>query len=640
MTILRLSLLGEFACRTAGGGEIEVPRRKCRALLVYLALHGAEAVSRERLATLLWQDATGAQARANLRKTLSRLRQALPPEAGQCLDFGPKQVCLVPEIVETDAVRFEHCAGQGTPEALAEAAALWRGSLLDLQAGCSEAFDDWLDVERRRLEQMALGVLSRLLDHQTITGETEAAIDTALRLLSIDPLQEDIHRKLMRLYVLQDRVGAAVRQYETCRTLLSHELGVEPARETRQLRDVLVRGTDPARRERMGPPRAELPRPPSLHIAPLRTAQGSADLDDIAAGLASDLSVALGRSRQYDLPASNVSPKEARYRLEGELRADGQAIRVSFRLVDCDAGLQLWAESFDLRRSAALAASDVIVRDVAAHVGAALDRHERERARRKTPDMLDARELCQLGMWHLYRFRQEDSSKAQRMFERAILKAPEFAPAHAGLALNGYAKVTFGNLDNTDDVLAQAARFGEQAVYLDEDDAFGHFALARVRTLLGRLDLAIPSLEKAVALNPGFGYAHYGLGFAHYWTGECERAAEHVGRAVSANPRDPMLWTFQMLEASAHYQCGRYERAESCARDAIRSRTDEFWNHLVLAVALKGQNRGAEACRAAADARGLKPGLSLSLVANSLPQLDERCLERYLNDMSDLGIPA
>ena len=594
MTVLRLSLLGEFACRTADGTEIDVPRRKCRALLVYLALHGGRPVPRERLALLLWGDASGAQARANLRKTLSRLRRAIPGEVQGCLDAGPKRLRLVRETVEIDALRFEQCAGEGTPEALAEAAALWRGPLLDLQAGCGEAFDWWLDTNRRRLEELALGVLSRLLDLQTITGDIEAAVDTAQRLLSIDPLQEDVHRKLMRLYVLRGRVGAAIGQYDACRDLLSDELGIEPARETRQLRDVLMRGMESARLAGMNMSRAELPTPPCLYISPLRTAQDADDVDDMAAGLVSDLAIALGRNRQFDVAVSNVLPRETRYRLEGALRADGRQIRIALRMVDCDTGVQLWAENFDLDRPAVLTAQDAIVREVAAHVGSALSRNERERARRKTPDMLDARELCQLGMWHLYRFRQEDNAKAHRMFERAVLTAPEFAPAYAGLALNGYAKVTFGNLDHTDDVLAQAARFGEQAVYLDEDDAFGHFALARVRTLLGRLDLAIPSLEKAVALDPGFGYAHYGLGFAHYWTGECDRATEHVSRATAASPCDPMLWSFQMLDASAHYQCGRYERAEACARDAIRSRTGEFWNHLVLAVALKGQNRGPE----------------------------------------------
>ena len=640
MTKLRLSLLGEFACHTACGGQVDVPRRKSQALLAYLALHAGEAVPRERLATLLWGDATGAQARANLRKTLSRLRQALPEEARHCLDARPKQVRLCLEAVEVDAVRFDRCARQGTPDALAEAAALWRGPLLDLQAGCGEAFDAWLDIERRRFEEIAIGVLSRCLDHLTVAGKTEAAVDTALRLLAIDPLQEEVHRRLMRLHVLQDRIGAAMRQYETCRELLSVELGLEPEAETRQLKALLLRRMKPAVPEGPGSRGAGWPALPSLYIQPLRVARGADDLREAAEGLAGDMAMALGRSRQIDVVTSATRSGAVHYRLQGDVRADGTAVRIALRLVEGGTGLQLWAQRFEHDRRDVFAAQDAIVREAAAHVDAVLSRNEQERARRKRPEALDARELYQRGMWHLYRFRQQDSSAARAMFEQAVVKAPEFAPAYAGLALNGYAEVTFGELDDPQRVLAQAAEFGEKAVYLDEDDAFGHFALGRVRTLLGRLDLAVPHLERATVLNPGFGYAHYGLAFAHYWTGRCERAIEHVGRSLNLSPCDPMLWSFHMLDASAHYQCGRYDLAEDRARDAIRARTGEFWTHLVLAVALNGQKRRAEARAAAAEARRLKPGLSLTLVANSLPQLDAQCLERYLNDMYDVGIPS
>ncbi|MGI9414162.1 MAG: AfsR/SARP family transcriptional regulator, partial [Hyphomicrobiales bacterium] len=214
MTVLRLALLGGFEFRMACGTGIDVPRRKSRALLAYLAMHRGEAVPRDRLASLLWGDGTDAQARGNLRKTLSRLKQALPENARACLDAGPKLVRLRLEQVEVDAVRFEDLTGQGTPEALARAAALWRGPFLELQADCGGAFEDWLTLERRRLEERVRGVLAKLLDHHMVIGAVEAAVEAALALLAIDPLQEDVHRKLMRLYAVQGRIGSAARQYQ------------------------------------------------------------------------------------------------------------------------------------------------------------------------------------------------------------------------------------------------------------------------------------------------------------------------------------------------------------------------------------------------------------------------------------------
>jgi hypothetical protein len=46
----------------------------------------------------------------------------------------------------------------------------------------------------------------------------------AVRLLALDPLQEPVHRALMRLYVRQGRRGSALRQYQTCLTVVLEDL--------------------------------------------------------------------------------------------------------------------------------------------------------------------------------------------------------------------------------------------------------------------------------------------------------------------------------------------------------------------------------------------------------------------------------
>src|SRR5262249_7002999 len=84
--------------------------------------------------------------------------------------------------------------------------------------------------------------LAKLLVHQRSAGSLEGAIRTALRIAALDPLQESVHRTLMRLYVRSGRRGAALRQYQICVGVLLRELGIEPEPETRQLyRDILQR---------------------------------------------------------------------------------------------------------------------------------------------------------------------------------------------------------------------------------------------------------------------------------------------------------------------------------------------------------------------------------------------------------------
>src|SRR5262245_8543496 len=73
------------------------------------------------------------------------------------------------------------------------------------------------------------------------SGSPEAAIRTALQLLTLDPLQEAVHRVLMGLYVDAGRREAALRQYQHCVRVLQRELGVEPGAATKVLYQEILR---------------------------------------------------------------------------------------------------------------------------------------------------------------------------------------------------------------------------------------------------------------------------------------------------------------------------------------------------------------------------------------------------------------
>src|SRR5262249_7477103 len=97
----------------------------------------------------------------------------------------------------------------------------------------------------------------KLLAHQMKLDATEPAIQSALRLLSLDPLQEVTHRALMRLYARQGRRTAALQQYQLCVDVLQRELGVEPEEATKQVYRELL----PQRSPRLAVPQADpLPR--------------------------------------------------------------------------------------------------------------------------------------------------------------------------------------------------------------------------------------------------------------------------------------------------------------------------------------------------------------------------------------------
>jgi DNA-binding SARP family transcriptional activator len=240
MPRLTVTLLGGFEVLTSLGRLLAVPTKKAQALLAYLALTPGQTHPRDQLAALLWPDAPPGRARNALRQTLFVLRKALGAADGELLVMTADAITLPSDAVQTDVAAFEQAAAVGTPAALQDAAGLYRGDLLAGLGVDEPTFEDWLMSERERLRELALEALAKLLAHQRAVGATASAVQSAIRLLALDPLQEAVHRALMRCYAQRGRRDAALRQYQDCVEVLRRELDVEPEPETKELyREIL-----------------------------------------------------------------------------------------------------------------------------------------------------------------------------------------------------------------------------------------------------------------------------------------------------------------------------------------------------------------------------------------------------------------
>jgi DNA-binding SARP family transcriptional activator len=273
---LEIRLLGPPDIRV-GGGPLAVDTRKAVALLAYLAVERT-AHRREALAEMLWPEYERESARGALRRTLSNLRKALD---GRFLVVKRDAIELDDSDVYLDAVEFrrlidradrhEHSRDQPCllcERNLTEAVGLHRGDFMrGFSLRDSIDFEEWQlyqsDAFRRRLAT-ALDRLSLELD---AAGREDAAIESAQRRLTLDPLHEPAHRLLMSLYAARGRRSEAVRQYRQCVAVLERELGVPPLAETTELYQAIKEERVPVRprsgeisprvatvRERQAPP--------------------------------------------------------------------------------------------------------------------------------------------------------------------------------------------------------------------------------------------------------------------------------------------------------------------------------------------------------------------------------------------------
>jgi DNA-binding SARP family transcriptional activator len=156
--MLELRLLGQFGVQL-DGDTVLLPSRPAQSLLAYLALSAGSAHRREQLAGLFWPDSEEDNARNSLRHALWRIRKTIEP----------KQPAFPYLLTDEFAIAFN--AGSdywldaailaresGSAPDLIESLAVYRGELLP------GFYDDWVTLERERLDAVLRHKMRRLLD--------------------------------------------------------------------------------------------------------------------------------------------------------------------------------------------------------------------------------------------------------------------------------------------------------------------------------------------------------------------------------------------------------------------------------------------------------------------------------------------
>jgi TolB-like protein/DNA-binding SARP family transcriptional activator/Flp pilus assembly protein TadD len=242
-----LRLLGGFELSALHSGEtVTSLGKRERVLLAYLALSPSFRQPRHKLATLLWGDATDETALDNLRTCLFNLRKALGDAEHRVIasQGKDKDIVLDGSSFEVDALALRQLAAQPDRKNLAGAAGLYAGEFLDGLGIESDEFESWRRTEAARYRDQAVDALTRLMSQLTDCGETDRAIETGLRLLTLDPLHEAAARRLMRLYAQSGRRGAAIQLYRTLAGALRSEIDAEPEAETRAVFAEVSRGRE------------------------------------------------------------------------------------------------------------------------------------------------------------------------------------------------------------------------------------------------------------------------------------------------------------------------------------------------------------------------------------------------------------
>ncbi|MFC0438168.1 BTAD domain-containing putative transcriptional regulator [Kutzneria buriramensis] len=225
---------------------MRVGSAKHQRLLAVLLLHVNERVDRDRIIDLVWAGDPPRSALNLLQKYVGELRRSfgdegpeLAPLAGGYrlrLSTGQLDSARFGELVETARSQFADGELVAAQACLREALALWRGPAYD-------GFDaEAADTERARLDELRIAALEDLAEITLARGQHDAAAADLARLTKTYPFRERLRELQMIALYRQGRRAEALAVFDTVRTVLADELGIDPGARLRRCYELILRG--------------------------------------------------------------------------------------------------------------------------------------------------------------------------------------------------------------------------------------------------------------------------------------------------------------------------------------------------------------------------------------------------------------
>lgn len=643
---LEIRLLGPMAVCNEGQ-PVVIPAKKSRALLAYLAQREGVEIARTTLTGLLWGERDEAQARASLRQALSELRAALGP-AADVLTATKESVLWKANSAWVDTRSIEAALSAGEAGALDEAISLCGGEFLEGLAIDEPGFDQWLTAERERLRLLISSGLARLMSSAEQRRDIEEAINHGLKLLQLDPLQEHVHRNLMRLYTAQGRPDAALAQYERLEHELTSQLGVTPDAETA----ALLRSIRSSRREGASRPQAKptapIPGKPSITVLPFVNLSGDREHGFFADGLTQDIIAALSQIKELFLVSNSSRGTRAdnadlakelgvSFILEGSVRAAGQRIRVTAHLIDGSTAGHIWSERYEGNLGDIFAVQDQITHAIALAMQIKLTDGDMARFWEGQTRDLRAWEKMVAARDAFLRFNRTANAHARHLLEEAVSIDPNYTGAIVLHGMTYWWDARFNKSIAVEHSLRLAEEDSRKSLALNPDLGIAYMLRGGIAWLRDEHDQAIKLVEQAVRLAPSDAHSVAFLAMLYMYGGEYERSLTTLKLAMRLCPQYPSWYTY--YHALDHMWLGNYETAIDLAETYMRQEPDEPFAFAILAMMLAFQGRKKEAAEMIKRLRDRFPDFGMTEMRMSQHYREHAKFEKIFKALREAGLP-
>jgi TolB-like protein/tetratricopeptide (TPR) repeat protein len=297
------------------------------------------------------------------------------------------------------------------------------------------------------------------------------------------------------------------------------------------------------------------------------------------------------------------------YVLEGSVRRSGARVRISAQLIRTADQIHIWAESYERSLDDVLGLQCDVARAIAHEIRVTLTPQEEARLMRARAVNPDAYEAYLKGRYFWNKRTKASLEKSLEYFQQATLADAAYAAAHAGLA-DCYLRLLDYSYLPPQKACGLATVSALRALEIDETLAEAHTSLGH--RAIHEFDWvgAETSFRRALALNAGYGTAHY---YYANFLAAVGRFPEAVAEARWALALDPVAISVILNAAFIDHLAGRPDDARVLLEKALEIDSKFVHAHHYSGLIYERQRRYEQAIGAFRKALGRGTGTRAAL---------------------------
>ena len=324
------------------------------------------------------------------------------------------------------------------------------------------------------------------------------------------------------------------------------------------------------------------------------------------------------------------------YLVTGTMQRRAQGLRINVNLIEARSGRALWGERYAGGLEQVFGIQDRITAGVVAALELELAPAEQDLLAGRPTTSIAAYDAYLRGFEAHGRRSEGQNLVARRYFEEAVGLDPEFARAHAGLALTYSREAIDGWTADPSHALSLAAGHAYQASKLDSSLPQVHFVTGQVRLFQRKHTEAVAAAQRAIDMDPNYADAFALLAWTLNYAGRPAKAMSALNMAMRLNPRPPA--SYLEILGEIYFAQSRFGDSTSTFQQVLdinpaylRAR---LWNAAALVLAGSPESAAWEID----EALIASPDLTATRLAFAFPFKNPRAEERALNALRTAGL--